>query len=180
MPRRVRPVGVPRRRPASSMPPMGAPTSSKTRVATCDLSLTTLMLGARPLSSSAKRFTAQPVATTSGAWGRAAIRLRSLRVLASASAVTAQLFTTTASASALGESSQPSARSVSAMSSSSSRFTLQPRLTKATLGALTDASYHGIRASWHQRCPRRQPGTPKRARPSSHRRSRGWHRAAFS
>ena len=174
MPRRVRPVGVPRRRPASSMPPIGAPTSSKTRVATCDLSLTTLRLGARPLSSSAKRFTAQPVATTSGAWGRAAIRLRSLRVLASASAVTAQLFTT------LGESSQPSARSVSAMSSSSSRFTLQPRLTKATLGALTDASYHGIRASWHQRCPRRQPGTPKRARPSSHRRSRGWHRAAFS
>ena len=163
MPGRVRPVGVGVAAAAqpSSMPvrtessPAGAesvlcgmlgapapsgekdarPRRSITRPATRALSRTTTTLGASAASSSANRLATQPVATTSGSPGCDAARRTALRALASASPVTAQVFTTIASASHSSARRAPARSSSEAMRSSSTRLTRHPRLTRATAGA---------------------------------------------
>ena len=139
MPGRVRPVGVtaPGSQGAgSARPPAPAarPSPSSTRAATRDFSRSTTTLGASAESSSENRLATQPVATTRGPCGRPAARRTAFLVLASASPVTAQVFTTTAEASSSPTSATPARSSSDAMRSSSTRLTRQPRFTRATPG----------------------------------------------
>ena len=109
-----------------------------TKLATSRLSATTSTLPASAESSSEKSEATQPVATTSGRCALDAACLMALRVLASASPVTAHVFMTITSASDSPPSECPAASSSLAMRSSSTRLTRQPRFTSATRTAPPD------------------------------------------
>ena len=144
MPGRMRPSGVGEAgtqatagSAASSALGSAWPSASRTRRATADLSRSTITLGAMAATSSEKRLATQPQATTTGACGSVAAWRTALRVLASASPVTAQVLMTIASASDSLVRRAPARSSSDAITSASTRFTLQPRLTTLTLAPLT-------------------------------------------
>ena len=139
MPGLVLPVGVGVVRAVGVAPGHASPSLPSAYEATADLSATTTMFGASARRSSAKRFATQPVAMTRGAWGMRAARRRALRVFASASPVTAQVFTMMTSACVWGTRASPASSSERAIRSLSTRLTRHPRFTKAKVAELMSA-----------------------------------------
>ena len=120
------------RQPCSALSAPTRACSSNSRSAsraTFALSATTCTRSPRARASSGNRLATHPVTHTSGRWGRLTACRMALRVLASASPVTAHVLITTMSALPSPAGSQPSSERERSIQSLSMRLTLQPRLT---------------------------------------------------